>query len=984
MKNRLYGFGLATLMGLFALASCNPAPEDNSSGAGPSGGGGDQYAEASDGASGAKSYVTDPAKRAEILGKLEKYAMDTKLAGIPILGNSTTSFVHKRVSLPKGTSGTTLGYVTGYGTGLLKEGSIDPNAAFSSEPGTDAFKNYLHSFDSQAPTSVNALNGNDTRISGFYDYISSSFYSTRLVKADGYDPNNPQYKNEFEWYPVLAKITSRSQDGKPQPVENGKQVAYDASRTYSTWRIYVKTGDDGLKYTTLSTKRGQYNGTPVKIEDYIFALKVLINQKTGYYRSSSYISGTGEIQGAAKYYNATKAVAPIADDYSAVALPTSEGYLDGANGNIDGNWNGVGYKAGYDPTATGADNKGSYFVDVSFNVPTDQFNAMYQISDSNIEPINAQFFKDVTGLKDGGEIGGYTPLNYGNTVGQDKPVDTILSLGAYTLENWNDTEYITYKRNPEWIETKENPAYYRIEGVFNRISSTAENDPYYGQKRFTLDDGYLDSTTKPGDTTEYDNGLNQKGNRIDTPATTNWKLSVNSANQEQWNAMFGPDGTVSPHADQFWNVKPIMSNSDFLNGVFFSIDRKTIADKIGMSPAYEYFSDAYYIDPINRVVYNDTPAHQEAISQYAPDKNGYDIAVAQNGFKKAVQTLLGNGQIKAGDTIALDALWMTQANINQFGNAITQNIVSAFNEAAKAVDGNNPVKLEIRNSVPAKGDVYTPIGEGKFDFAFASLTGMNYNPLNMMEVMKSDNSSGFTLNWGIDTSKNYQNAPYRIEYDGGTWSFDGLWNAAVYGVTVQNGKVTLPYVFDEKKSGFITKFNSTQTQVEGLTYRIAFDINKDLEAKADMKVQSIQANITFYGKNSTPYSLSAELVPQDADLSNDPTKVSNADLGQGENVSYDSVKIKYTRDDATNTITADIDLFKLYFYSKLTRRSDGTVNTFPKLQEIRSAIGDINDGSNNRALAMNANYTVAMTIEGSSTVSNLRTIYNFTGAKFTQ
>ena len=59
---------------------------------------------------------------------------------------------------------------------------------------------------------------------------------------------------------------------------------------------------------------------------------------------------------------------------------------------------------------------------------------------------------------------------------------------------------------------------------------------------------------------------------------------------------------------------------------------------------------------------------------------------------------------------------------------------------------------------------------------------MQLDPLGFMEVLKSDNTSGFTLNWGPDTSSMEED---KIIYDGKEWSFDGLWTAATKGAIVE-------------------------------------------------------------------------------------------------------------------------------------------------------------------------------------------------------
>lgn len=82
--------------------------------------------------------------------------------------------------------------------------------------------------------------------------------------------------------------------------------------------------------------------------------------------------------------------------------------------------------------------------------------------------------------------------------------------------------------------------------------------------------------------------------------------------------------------------------------------------------------------------------------------------------------------------------------------------------------------------------------KGQFDLGFGAISGNTYNPLNFLEVLKSDNSSGFTLNWGTDTSKVDDIHP--INYKGKKWSFDGLWEVADHGGIVENGVKIKPVV----------------------------------------------------------------------------------------------------------------------------------------------------------------------------------------------
>jgi len=75
---------------------------------------------------------------------------------------------------------------------------------------------------------------------------------------------------------------------------------------------------------------------------------------------------------------------------------------------------------------------------------------------------------------------------------------------------------------------------------------------------------------------------------------------------------------------------------------------------------------------------------------------------------------------------------------------------------------------------------------GQFDLGFGSISGNSLDPLNFLEVLKSDNSSGFTLNWGPDTSVVSENLIYNDQ----PWSFDTLWQAGDSFVVAQEGVVT--------------------------------------------------------------------------------------------------------------------------------------------------------------------------------------------------
>lgn len=953
MKVKSLGMLGVGLMSLFVLASCANREQDNNTSQTPSTA---DPGPTTEGYNGAASFVTDAAKKTEVLGKLEKYAMDTKLSGIPILSNASNTFYNNRVKFPNITvaaNDPSKQYVSGYGFGILREGNIDGTLEdFNNIVGLHSgWASYIRDSDSEVPNQINGLNGNDTRVSGIYGNISSAFFGQRLVKDESYTDSAPAYKNQFEWYGVLAKNPDAADINSDEATRNVKPLAvtvdaagnhslkenYNGTDLNSTWRLYVRTGEDGLKYSTLSSKNTKY-AVDVKIEDYIYAMKVLINKKTNYYRASSYIAGTNEIKGAAKYYNNTATTGPKQDTYDKNAITRPDGLFGTTEDFQD-----VGYQAGFDSA------KNSYFIDITFNIPVDQFNAMYQIADSNLQPINPQFFQDLTGVgKDGDISKGYNPLKYGSIpVNNAETIDNILSLGPYTLEAWDSTSYIAYKKNPDWWETKLSNTY-RIDGILTIIDGQSESNPFAAQEKFK--NKQVDSANLPGGTdgNTHRPGMEAVGKLYPVAASTNWKLSVNASTTDMWDKLFGPNGTVfkgpSAGSNGGWNVKPLMSDPDFLDGVFFAIDRQTAADKVGMKPAFEYFSDAYLLNPQedlkNGTFYNQSEIHKEAVKDYYPETFGFNEEAAKISFGKAIDRLPAN---PSNPSLEISIKWMTEANRTQFGKIVEDNIANTFNKTAE--EKGSPYRLTVNknasDSTSTNDDIYKDIAEGKFDFAFASLTGMTYNPLAMMEVMKSDNSSGFTLNWGTDTSVNDGTS---LIVDGKSWSFDALWNAAVYGITVKDGQVYLPYIFKKEESGFITNYGTAGgTDLQGLTFKAVFDIDQQLLTDSAMTLDtfSLVLNLPGYGWRGgnidrgtlEPNSFTADVVSE----SDENATREESLFKQGSPApTFDTTKFTYKIENGK--VVVEMDLVKLAWinglYSgenltagALTRNSDGSVKT---------------------------------------------------------
>lgn len=865
MANKKFlSLGVLPILSVFLLAGCNGS-KGNSSNTGSSNTGSSNTGSSSgpvEKAKGAYNYLAKSYdERAEILGALESYAITNHLTGIPMFDDGGEGIYSSRLVFA------TENYVNGYGWGVLREGSINPNGVMlpdgttltDQDDPTGRYRNYLHYMQDENPVTINGADSQDTVGSNYDSYAHAGLFGTKL-KTD----TNGNYLEEYEWYPVLAKTF-------PEPVD-GIIKGDDGEQTLaSTYRFYVKTGADGVKYSTLSTDReiSPFNGRDVAAEDYEFAMRMLLSGDINYYRASQYIDTT-PLVGAANYFN-------VSQQYGWYSKEA------------DAAWEGVGYHVGHDK-------KGDY-VEVTYQVPTNKFYAMYQIT-SFTTPVPQEFFETVCHFNiNAPETANY--LAYGNVDGNRTPVDTYLSIGPYTIETWQTGNRVfTFKQNPDWWEVKEGA--YQIEGIKYKTDSNIKQNPNAVITAFFA--GETDSASVTSDLYDKCHSAQYEELVKQTPGSTTFKWNVNSCDDAMWDQLFGPNGTIvqTPESGK-WDLKPAMQNDDFLNGLFVATDRDAIADRTHSNAAYEYFTDEYLIDPENGGIYNETQAHKDAVAAYYPDTNGYNRAAAETLFTRAIHTFIETGAYQADSTIRISAIQMLQSEINTWGSLWESSVESIFNSAADAA-GYPDMTLDIdQDAVANQMDVYDKhLNVGQFDLCMGAISGSTLDPLGFMECLKSDNSSGFTLNWGTDTSL----VDDSLVYDGVAWSYDALWSAANEGALVSNGQMAEPYLYlpDTAKRTVINIDGEDHAALQ-----LSFSVNADLCAAAgiDLTVDpetgvpagivGVSVTASYYDADSTlmvdgqlyssfKFSSSADLITYDEatktltvcialDLATDPTTV---------------------------------------------------------------------------------------------------------------
>ena len=299
-------------------------------------------------------------EKAEILGNLEKYAVDNYLTGMTIFSNGGYVIYNSDRYTPIPTS-----YISGYGWGTVKEGILSSELTNA----RGGRSNYYQVATTSLYEHANAMDASGSTVSEFADYFSSYYFNTRLNATN----------DSYEWYPSL------SLDNRPIAVdENGNMTSSDYG---SRWRIHVRTGDDAPVYRTASTATyngveiSQWDGQKVTLEDYLTPFKFMLTYWNGQYRAAdltdSY-SGAA-FAGAANYYVATTEDPGDGsvwdDDLWATYMGDEDGLLpDGSRGNI----------------ITGTDSEGDY---IEFNLMYDctQFYAMYYLTSNLYSPLPPGF-----------------------------------------------------------------------------------------------------------------------------------------------------------------------------------------------------------------------------------------------------------------------------------------------------------------------------------------------------------------------------------------------------------------------------------------------------------------------------------------------------------------------------------------------------------------------------------------------------------------
>ena len=237
-------------------------------------------------------------------------------------------------------------------------------------------------------------------------------------------------------------------------------------------------------------------------------------------------------------------------------------------------------------------------------------------------------------------------------------------------------------------------------------------------------------------------------------------INLNTLDKESWEYFFGENGTIRQTAkENYWDVKPFMSNDNFIKGINLALDKSLFTDM-----EYE----------------GDVEDHKAIIDVSACDYYKYDVELARKYFKVALEEMVEQGIYDVSNlsepiNLTIEMAWDTWNSYNNYEtyhNIIKTCLETAFNDES-VTNGNFNLTVNAWQS-EYFGQIYAEkIYVGQFDMSFGTISySSKLDYYNEYLRLSSTNSisDGFNVNWSIDTSS----LDDCIVYEGYKYSYDSL------------------------------------------------------------------------------------------------------------------------------------------------------------------------------------------------------------------
>ncbi|BCR36690.1 ABC transporter substrate-binding protein [Mariniplasma anaerobium] len=439
-------------------------------------------------------------------------------------------------------------------------------------------------------------------------------------------------------------------------------------------------------------------------------------------------------------------------DFISSGIKNIEAYLDGLVP-----WEFVGIKLIDD-----------YTIELEYEQDKEAFDVYYQFANNIMAPINQQLFEELGDPDSGG--------TYGET-----SVD-VASSGVYYLDQWTIEESITFKKN----ELHPDASMYHYTGY---------QFTYFDNLDEIFDEfiaGRLDYTAIPNsDLYDY---VDDARTKI-APDDTVWSIMINGFGTEE-----ARDQYILDHPNVWisnnYVPEPILMYQSMRQALMYGFDRYEAAvNDVGIYlPAFTLVPSTYFLDAQSGYSVRSGAAGAAIVEDFGGSSYGYFPDEALAYFKQAVDQAILDGYYEAGTVdhyTEIELVFTYQSGGNTNIQTMVTNLVNQYE--ALLVDDTNYVKVVfnvIDIAFPSSYYFYMMIANT--DLGLGGISPNIIDSINYFEIFYDDNRTGFTLNWGFDTTSAVIPVSYH-DIDGQlvqeTWGFNALIEALAGKVYIKDGVI---------------------------------------------------------------------------------------------------------------------------------------------------------------------------------------------------
>jgi ABC-type oligopeptide transport system substrate-binding subunit len=402
--------------------------------------------------------------------------------------------------------------------------------------------------------------------------------------------------------------------------------------------------------------------------------------------------------------------------------------------------------------AEGEDN----VLEIEFTTDKSTFDIKYMFAGGSKQAINQELYDFV-----GGEGFYGTP---------DDPKN-VASNGIYYFDQFTPGQILTFTKNEDYPLANQ----YNYTGYQYRFIDGS--DAIFQE----FLEGRLDSASVPSSrVTEF-----ATDDRVKVaPQATTWRLMING-----FGTTDARDAYIEEHPDfglsETWVPEPILGYLEMKQALYYGFDRYYAAVDVAQTylPAYDMYAGTYFLDAESGTSVRGTSFGAGILEKYGAESYGFFPDAAEDLFKDAVAQAIADGYYAteiAAATAEAPFLIPLELYYASSGNTGAQTMLAEVEAQYEAnlFDDVNFVGVDIIvNDVAFPNNYYDHMMKAEMDLGVGGISGSLLDAPSFMDVFQDDNVSGFTLNWGIDTST----PNIAVTYEGldgelvsEIWSFNAL------------------------------------------------------------------------------------------------------------------------------------------------------------------------------------------------------------------